>query len=355
MKARSVVSLAIGAALLAGSSGIAGATHAPRVAVNGQANVRVWIDGGDVFPGYGDVTIWVRADRDCYSTLFLVDTSGYIHVLNPDGYAHDGWLAGGRSYCYRACDLGLDGLEGSGIAYVFAVGSPVPFDYSYYGAGVFVGGFGFRVAGDPFVACRQFYMSMLPAGCRWDYVGVGYTRFYVREWVRYPAYLCAGGPGFHVRVGDACRVCADAYASYRCNVAAPWDAIRPVPRFKEMYGTRPAIQRAPGAYAASRGAEMARPSGGAIDAAGTPSRSAVKDGAMRPRSVEQARVVSTSRGLERGSREIAKSAWKGAARERDVARGAAIAAPSRPNHTGRAAQPAGAQEKGARKRSRQAQ
>ena len=193
--------------------------------------VRVWVDGGDMFPDYNHVTLWLRADRDCYSSLFLVDTAGFIHVLN----ASDGWLYGGRTYGYRACDLGLDRLDGRGIAYVFAVGSPVPFDYSYYGNGVCVDGFGYRVVGDPFVASREFYMSLLPASCQWDNVGVSFTRFYVREWVRYPSYLCAGGPAFHVRLGDSCRDCADVYTTYRCNVAAPYEAMRPRVRFKADY------------------------------------------------------------------------------------------------------------------------
>lgn len=195
--------------------------------VSGPVAVRVWVEGGDMFPDYSHVTLWLRADRDCYSSLFLVDTAGYIHVLN----ASDGWLYGGRTYSFRGCDLGLDRLDGRGIAYVFAVGSPMPFDYSSYGDGVCSDGFGYRVVGDPFVACREFYMSALPATCRWDYVGVGFTRFYVREWVRYPSYLCAGGP-FHVRVGDNCRDCANVYASYRGNAAAPYQAMRPAVRYK---------------------------------------------------------------------------------------------------------------------------
>ncbi len=118
---------------------------------------------------------------------------------------------------------------------MFAVGSPVPFDYSSYGAGVFVGGFGFRMYGDPFVACRDFYVSLLPGACRWDYVGVCYARFYVRDWVRYPSYLCYGGPGLHVRVGDGCRPCDDVYVSYRESCARPGDVFQPVPRFKSVY------------------------------------------------------------------------------------------------------------------------
>jgi hypothetical protein len=213
---------------------VADAGHA-RFAVTGQANVQVWVEGGDMFADYADVAIWLRPERDCYTTLFMVDTDGFVHVLYPSSPYDATWLYGGRSYCYRACDLGLDRLDGAGIAYVFAVGSPVPFDYSYYGAGVFAGGFGFRVYGDPFVACRNFYVTLLPGACRWDYVGVSYARFYVRRWERYPSYLCYGGPGVHVRVGDGCRTCDDVYVSYRASCARPTEVFQPVPRFKSEY------------------------------------------------------------------------------------------------------------------------
>jgi hypothetical protein len=248
--------------------------------VTAPVAVRVWVEGGDVFPDYNHVTLWLRADRDCYSSLFLVDTAGFIHVLN----ARDSWLYGGRTYGYRACDLGFDRLDGRGIAYVFAVGSPVPFDYSSYGNGVCADGFGYRVVGDPFFACREFYMSALPATCQWDCVGVSFTRFYVREWVRYPSYLCAGGP-YHVRVGDNCRDCAAVYESYRCNVAAPYAAMGPAVRYKS--DTTQHIAR----YDGSRTRDVYAPITG--------ERAPVAKDARRIKSHDLARVVSTSRGLAR--------------------------------------------------------
>jgi hypothetical protein len=235
MKTMPGLNLVTGAALAAAMLLPAKSNADPRYVAHGSivappVAVRVWVGGGDRFPDYNHVTLWLSADRDCYSSLFLVDTAGFIHVLNP----RDGWLYGGRTYGYRACDLGLDHLDGRGIAYVFAVGSPVPFNYASYGDGVCVDGFGYRVVGDPFVACREFYTSILPASCQWGSVGVGFTRFYVREWTRYPSYLCAGGP-YHVRVGDNCRECANVYATYRTNSAAPYDAMRPVVRYKTNY------------------------------------------------------------------------------------------------------------------------
>lgn len=246
--------------------------------VSGPAAVRVWVEGGDVFQHYDDVTLWVRPERDCYTSLFLVDTAGFIHVLNVD----DGWLHGGRTYGYRACDLGMERLHGRGISYVFAVGSPVPFDYSHYGASVRVGGFGFRVVGDPFVGCREFYMSLLPANCHWDHVGVGFTRFYVREWVRYPSYLCAGG---HVRVGDACHRCEPVYATYRCNVAAPYEAMRPRVRYKEN------VRHAADVRHVVRAADRYQPA---------------REQSVRVKTRETVRVVSTSREIAR-SPQLTKS------------------------------------------------
>jgi hypothetical protein len=263
----------------------------PDVIVSGQAGVRVWVDGGDIFPAYNDVSIYLRADRDCYATLLLVDTDGYMHVLYPSSPYDRAWLYGGRTYRYNACDLGLDRLDGVGIAHLYAVGSPVPFDYSYYGASVFVGGFGFRVYGDPYVACRNFYVSLLPVSCRWDFVSVGCARFYVHEWVRYPAYLCSPAMGgVHVRVGDNCRQCASAYESYRCNVADPYDALRPVPaKFKGVYR-----------------AERTQTAAGRV--AQAPVRVRSVERTVAPRTVarvDRVKVVSTS-----GSREVARTPVK---------------------------------------------
>lgn len=225
--------LGIAAAVLASTAKVAAADGFALSAqvVSSQANVRVWLEGGDVYPDYSDVAIWVHPERDCYTTLFMVDTDGYMHVLYPGSPYDDTWLYGGRSYCYRGYELGLDRFDGAGIAYVFAVGSPAPFDYSHYGASVFVGNFGFRIYGDPFIACRDFYMTLLPASCRWDYVGVSYARFYVRHWARYPSYLCHGGPVVHVSWNDGCHQCNTIYASYRNSCARPWDVVRPA-KFK---------------------------------------------------------------------------------------------------------------------------
>jgi hypothetical protein len=288
--------IALATQLVTSSPALAG-----RAVVSAQAGVRVWIEGGDVFPGYEDVAIWLRADRDCYATLFLVDTDGYVHVLYPASPYEQAWFYGDRPYCYRACDLGLDRLDGAGIAYVFAVGSPVPFDYTYFGASVFVGGFGFRVYGDPFVACRDFYTSLLPPSCRWDYVGVSYARFYVREWVRYPSYLCHGGRNLHVHVGDSCRRCDDVYVSYRNSCASPHQAF--APKFKRAYTG--GVDRVESVARASVG-RVERVRGASVKPA--PRASA--------KSHERTRVVSTSRVAHNVER-VSRASLEGTQRAKD--------------------------------------
>jgi hypothetical protein len=312
--------------------------------VTAPVAVRVWVDGGDVFPDYNDVTLWLSADRDCYSSLFLVDTAGFIHVLN----ARDSWLYGGRTYGYRACDLGLDHLDGRGIAYVFAVGSPVPFDYSSYGDGVCVDGFGYRVAGDPFFACREFYMSILPASCQWDCVGVSFTRFYVREWSRYPSYLCAGGP-YHVRVGDNCRECTAVYAAYRANSAAPYEAMRPVVRYKSSSTAAGHIVR----YNDPRNREAYAPIDPVRTHSWTP-ETARESGRMKAQS--NARVVSTSREIARAPQlQPERRAYARPAVVRSTARGnsAQVVAYKGRGETRDAT--ANAREKGAHKKVREAE
>lgn len=213
----------------AGLTGTAGEAAASRVVVTGNADIRVWIDDSrDVYPGFDDVVVTLRADRDCYATVFVVDTDGYVHVVRPLSPWNDAWLAGGRTYRYSGYQLGLAGLAGRGVVHVFAVSSPYPFDYSPYGEAIFAGRFGIRIYGDPFIACREIMLAMMPAACGPDVIGVSVARFYIREWTRYPGYLCRGhAHGVHVRVGDYCRRCAAVYDGYRLHLADPYVVIHP--------------------------------------------------------------------------------------------------------------------------------
>lgn len=220
------------------------ASATSRVVVTGSADIRVWVDDTwDVYPSYDDVVISVNASRDCYATVFVVDTDGFVHIVRPLSPWQDAWIRGGRTYRFRGAQLGLAGLGGRGIAYVFAVSSPTPFDYSPYGETIFAGRFGLRIYGDPFIACRDIYLSLLPTSCRFDYVGVSYARFYIREWVRYPGYLCRGHGGVHVHVGDYCRHCAHIYDGYRVHAADPYPVINPRSQYKRKANEYAELER----------------------------------------------------------------------------------------------------------------
>lgn len=245
MRARGVgglngfVIVAVAAGLVAAAAQPAPAR--PHVVVSGAADVRVWLDESwDIYPSFDDVVVSVRAARDCYATVMLVDTDGYLHVIYPTSMIEDGWLEGGVRYRFRCGDLGLDPYDMRGIAYVFAIGSPLPFVYAEYGNAIFAGHFGYRIYGDPYLACRQFYLSLLPARCNWEWVGVSYSRFYVREWVSYPAYLCMGhcGSAVHVGIGDHCPGCLQLCERYRHHVKDPYRVLRPTVRYKDAYAER---------------------------------------------------------------------------------------------------------------------
>jgi hypothetical protein len=261
--------------------------NASRVVVTGSADIRVWVEeANDVFGSYDDVVVTFAAARDCYATLFVVDTDGFVHVVYPFSPRDRAWIRGGRHYRYTARELGLDRLYGRGIAYVFAVGSPRPFEFGPWGDGVFVGRYGFRVYGDPYIASRTFYLSLLPGRLDYGFVAVSSARFYIGGWVRYPAYLCRGHHGVRVRVGDYCRECAHIYDGYRHHVSAPHEVLDPRVKFKANVPDG-AIRRASDS---ERTTAVRR---------ATDSR---EWAAKRVAPIQKARVVSTSRSVKKSKR-----------------------------------------------------
>jgi hypothetical protein len=211
-------------------------------------DVRVWVDRGDyydddnyyddhdegyyeesydydVYPSVNDVVLHVRPERSCYVTVYVVDTDGYLHVVHPLSPYDEAFLVGGRVYRFHLSDTDFyDGFD-RGVAYAFAVSSPVPFSYSSYGLGIFGPHFGFQVYGDPYVASRMFYLSLIPARCAPRLVGIGYARFYVREYVRYPSYLCAGWHDYH-GVRKYCRGGCSVYRHYQTHARDPYRVLR---------------------------------------------------------------------------------------------------------------------------------
>ena len=216
-------------------------------------DVRVWLDKGpgnntyydeyyddagyayDVYPSADDVVLFVRASRSCYTTVYVIDTEGFLHVVHPLSPADDAFLVGGRVYRFDLRDYGFhDGYFGRGVAFAYAVSSPVPFSYASYGMGVFGPRIGFQIYGDPFVASKLFYISILPSGCRRGHVAVSYARFYVREYVRYPGYLCLGWDQHH-GVRSYCRGQCAAHRHYRVHTRDPYRVLRPTHEVRGEY------------------------------------------------------------------------------------------------------------------------
>jgi len=205
-------------------------------------DVRVWMDHGygqddwdaentfdyyDVYPAADDVVLYVRAARDCYATVYVIDTEGFLHVVYPFSFYDNAYLPGGRVHRLFLRDYGFHrGCFGRGVAFAFAVTSPVPFGYAGYGMTIFGPHVGFQVYGDPFVAARMFYLSILPRGCNPEFAVVSYARFYVNEYVRYPSYLC---PGWHEHHGVRTYCGGDcvAHRDYRIHAKDPFRVLRP--------------------------------------------------------------------------------------------------------------------------------
>jgi hypothetical protein len=203
------------------------------VAYGSAADIRVWLeDDYDIYPSMDDVVFCVRAARDCHALIYIVDTDGFIHVVHPFSPYANAWIEGGYTYRFTARDAGLYEFDyDRGIAFIYAVGSPHPFVYADYGINIFAGRFAFRIHGDPFFACKQFYISLLPHGCNRSLIGISYAHFYVRDWVKYPWYLCSHRGNGHYRHGY-CNHCAPAYERYQYHSRDPYRVLNPAVRYK---------------------------------------------------------------------------------------------------------------------------
>jgi len=211
------------------------------------ADIRVWMEaddvyhggshyegaGYDVYPSVEEVVLNVRVSRSTYAAVYVVDTAGFIHVVYPLSPYDNTYLRAGRVYRFYLSDFDISGDFDRGVAYAFAVSSPVGFSFQSYGWGIFAGNLGFQVYGDPYIAARRFYMNILPSSCNLEVVGVSHARFYLREYVRYPSYLCVG---WHDYAGARryCRAGCEVYKHYSVHAKDPYRALRPVGEPRRM-------------------------------------------------------------------------------------------------------------------------
>ena len=181
--------------------------------------IDVWTDQGEgavYYPGER-IRVYFKASRDCYVTIYNVDTQGYVHLLYPAGSYDERLVMGGRLYRVPSRGAPYDLVIGGppGIEYVEAVASVEPFhagrpwyldpqygdweenpwalygsdyedyaeDYDYYvERGI--------VRGDPFLAIESINRRVIPPDYPSSDYATAYASFYVGRRVEYPRYVC---------------------------------------------------------------------------------------------------------------------------------------------------------------------
>lgn len=167
----------------------------------GRPDIEVWTDNNDgVYYEGENVSVYFRADRDCYMAVYSIDTRGNVNLLFPANRMDDGYVRGGEVYAIPGnnadYDLVVNGPEGMEV--IQAIASPGEFEIPdwYNGAPVHCG---YRDDRDEF----RDYINHRYFGCRWDdcdqsfaqttmYVKV--PRYYYRpvytphDWHSYPDY-----------------------------------------------------------------------------------------------------------------------------------------------------------------------
>lgn len=138
-------------------------------------NVEVWTDTDEYYEG-DNITLYFRADKDCYVVLYNVDTKGNVNIIYPGDQWDDQRIERDRVYripdSYDDYDLTVRGP--AGVEYVQVVASMMPLPIPEWG-----GDYGPVAEGDPID-----YMDYINA----EYFGkdnriaLDMTLFRVKEW-----------------------------------------------------------------------------------------------------------------------------------------------------------------------------
>lgn len=91
-----------------------------------DVGVKMWANNNDgIYYAGENITIYFQADRDCYVTVYSVDTRGEVSILYPVERWDDGYIRGGATYAipddHADYDLTVTGPEG--IEHIVAVAS----------------------------------------------------------------------------------------------------------------------------------------------------------------------------------------------------------------------------------------
>ncbi|MBN1349830.1 DUF4384 domain-containing protein [candidate division KSB1 bacterium] len=192
--------------------------------------VEVWQarEDGAVYQPGEPVTIFFRADRDCYITLYNIDTEGQMHLLYPLAATQSNFISGGVTYCipdnYFGFQYVANGPEG--IEYISAVATlhphPVPAWLRVHPSlrrGVFHQyEQGEYVTYDPYLAMDDIALRIVSVFPEPIYYTQDFTVLYVSAPVYYPRYLC-----YNCHANRRYRPYTDVCVHYQIWVDVSWD------------------------------------------------------------------------------------------------------------------------------------
>lgn len=162
----------------------------PVVGVDRAVDVDVWTDRaeGAVYRPGESVNIYFHANRDCYVSIYDIDTEGNVRLLFPE-YPDNGFVYGGTTYrlpdYYSTSALYVTGPRG--IEYISAVATVTPNVFRFHRRR---GGYSLNyhtITGDPFLAMNDINGHIVRGG---HINATATTWFFVGGEVWYPRYMC---------------------------------------------------------------------------------------------------------------------------------------------------------------------
>ena len=155
------------------------------------ARISVWTDREYAYRHGQSARIYFRTDDPGYVTVLRVDTDGRLRTLFPLQPWGRAKVRGGQTHELSDTRNGrgftID--DDPGIGYLFAISSPLPFQYDditrgdYWDFRVIDDG---RIQGDPYVALTDLAARLAPRG---DYQ-YDITPYYVERRYQYPRFVC---------------------------------------------------------------------------------------------------------------------------------------------------------------------
>ena len=153
--------------------------------------ISVWTDREKPYRRGEGARIYFRTDEPGYVTVLRVDTDGRLRTLFPLEPWGAAKVRGGRTHevsdTRNGAGFTID--DDPGVGYLFAISSPLPFQYDditrgdYWDFRVIDGG---RIQGDPYVALTDLAARIAPRG-DYDYA---MALYHVERRYEYPRFVC---------------------------------------------------------------------------------------------------------------------------------------------------------------------